>query len=107
MKNIITVAIMSTMMATTAMADTTEDHNAYDCAAEVGIGIVGGAAVGAVAGTAAVWAIGILAAPFTLGGSIIGAATLTGPAIVLGGKGGAVYGGVGGTAICAVEELNE
>ena len=93
------------MMATTTMA--ADDHTAKDCAAEVGAGVVGGAAVGAVAGVAATWTLGILAAPFTLGGSLGAAVAFTGPALAIGGKGGAVYGGVGGTTVCIVEEIND
>ena len=106
MKNIITAGVITMMMATTAMADT-EEHTAGDCAAEVGVGIVGGATVGAVVGVVGIWTVGILAAPFTLGGSIIGAAATTGPAILLAGSGGALYGGVYGTGVCVTKELNE
>ena len=51
-----------------------------------------GAGVGSVAAIASVWTIGVLAAPFTLGSSLVGAASMTLPAIALGAKGGALYG---------------
>ena len=51
-----------------------------------------GAGVGAVAGVASVWTIGILAAPFTLGSSLVASAGMTLPALSLGAQGGAFYG---------------
>ena len=63
------------------------------CSAKDAVIVTGiGAGIGATAGVAAVWTLGVLAAPFTLGGSLWTAAALTGPAIALGAKGGAFYG---------------
>ena len=65
-----------------------EDCSTVDAGLSLGVG----AGVGAAAGVAAVWTLGILAAPFTLGGSLATSWSLTGPAIALGAKGGAFYG---------------
>ena len=64
-----------------------------------------GAGIGSVAAVASVWTIGVLAAPFTAGGSL-GIAWATTPAAVgLGAKGGAVYGGGYGAVVCGKEIL--
>lgn len=65
-----------------------EECTAVDGALSLGIG----AGVGAAAGVAAVWTMGVLAAPFTLGGSLATSLAFTGPAIAIGAKGGAFYG---------------
>jgi len=78
--------ILSIFSATSAMA--TPKCSVTDAVVNTGLG----AGIGATAGVAAVWTIGILAVPLTLGGSLWGAAAVTGPAIALGAKGGAFYG---------------
>ena len=80
------VLILSIFSATSATAG--PECSAKDAVVSTTIG----AGVGAIAGVAAVWTVGILAAPFTLGGSLWGAVVTTGPALALGAKGGAFYG---------------
>jgi hypothetical protein len=80
------VMFVSLFAATSATAG--PECSVKDAVVSTGIG----AGVGAVAGVAAVWTVGVLAAPFTLGSSLWGAVTMTGPAIALGAKGGAFYG---------------
>ena len=57
--------------------------------------------------TGAVWTFGVLAAPFTLGGSLVAAGGMTLGAIGLGAKGGAVWGGAAGAGYCIKQELDE
>ena len=64
-----------------------------ECSAKDAVVSTGvGAGIGAIAGVAAVWTGGILAAPFTLGSSLWASAAFTGPALAMGAKGGAFYG---------------
>jgi hypothetical protein len=80
------IALVAMFSANSATAGT-------ECsAADAATSTVFGAGVGAAAGVGAVWTLGVLAAPFTLGGSLVTAAAVTGPAIALGAKGGAFYG---------------
>jgi len=66
-----------------------------------------GAGIGSVAAVPSVWTIGVLAAPFTAGGSLGFAWASTPAAVGLGAKGGAVYGGGYGVAVCGKEILTD
>ena len=86
MKRFICTAVVFCSISTSAFAS--EQCSGAEAIQSVAVG----AGVGAVAGVAAVWTIGILAAPFTLGGSLVTSAGMTVAAVGLGAKGGAFYG---------------
>lgn len=88
-----------------------DESSNEDCDAVEAVVLAGvGAGVGAVAATASVWTLAVLAAPFTLGGSIGIAVATTLPAIALGAQGGAFYGASFEAVQCGrktVEYFNE
>ena len=90
---IVMIAIMA--ISTPASADV--ECGVKDAAIMTG----GGAGVGAVAAVASIWTLGILAAPFTMGGSIATAAVATPSALMFGAGGGAFYGASAEAVVCA------
>ena len=100
-KKITTTAFLAIIVSTPAYAK--QECTFKDTVKSTGIG----AGIGSVAAVASVWTLGVLAAPFTAGGSLGFAWASTPTAIGLGAKGGAVYGGGYGVAVCGKEILTD
>ena len=100
-KKITTAALLALLIATPAYAK--QECTFKDTVKSTGIG----AGIGSVAAVASVWTLAVLAAPLTAGGSLGFAWASTPTAIGLGAKGGAVYGGGYGVAVCGKEILTD